>query len=458
MTSGAEGGRATVWVARLLAVLAAALGLLAFAFPVVSGYGYLDELMGTPEVVVAVSFSATGALLAGSEQARRIGWVLLGIGLCSGLYTASASWTAFVLHGDIEAALPPGADLARVTGWVTNWAWFPSWLVVSTVLPQVVPYGRPLSPRWRVALWVTAAVLVVGVVLLATTPGPLMMFSGVTNPLGSTSLAGTTGPLGRLLDVGVPLLIVVSLASVVVRVVRADGAERRQVGWFGYAVAMTVITIALIPSISANLAVLLIPAGIAVAALRYRLYDLDLLVNRTVVIGVLLGGAALAYVVLVGWVGSLAGRSDGVVPFIAAFAVALAFHPARVRVQRAVDRLFHGRRGDPLALLQDLDRTLREAESPRTALADAAALVRDGLRLPGVAIVVPVPVGGEVHEQAGTVPGDAAAIPLELHGEQVGTLRAAPRPARGGARLADADLRVLQSLAGPLASAAYALR
>ena len=464
VTAGRDGGRAAIVTARLLAVLATVLAATAVALPLISGYGYLDELTATPEVVVAVSFSLTGALLVGSVAARQIGWLLLGVGLTSALYTSSVSWTAFVLRGDAEAALPAGADLALVTAWVSTWAWFPSWLLVSTVLPQAVPYGRPLPGRfWRVPLWAAGAFGTLGMLTFATAPGELGIFTGVDNPLGSPTLARVLDPLGSVLDVGTLVLILLSLASVVVRVVRADGDERRQVGWFGYAVVVTVVLILLAPSAWTNVVVLLVPAGIAVAALRYRLYDLDVLVNRTLVAVLLLGGAAVMYVALVAWVGALFGTSEGIVPFVAAFAVALAFHPARLRMQRGVDRLFHGRRGDPYALLQELDRTLREAASPREALTAATALVRDGLLLPGVALVVPLPGSGEVHEQAGMLPERPASLPLDLHGERVGTLLVAPRPGRAGAAdeeapIADADRRVLQALAGPLASAAYALR
>ena len=465
VTAGRDGGRAAIVSARLLAVLAVALAAVAVALPLVSGYGYLDELTATPEVVVAVSFSLTGALLVGSDAARRIGWLLLAIGLTSALYTSSVSWTAFVLRGDADAALPAGADLALVTAWVSTWAWLPSWLLVSTVLPQVVPYGGPLPGRsWRVPLWTAGVFCALGVLSFATAPGELGIFTAVDNPLGSPTLAAVLDPLGVALDYGVLALVLLSIASVVVRVVRADGAERRQVGWFGYAVVMTVVLIFLAPSAWSNLFVLLVPAGIAVAALRYRLYDLDLLVNRTLVAVLLLGGAAVTYVALVAWVGALFGTSEGIVPFVAAFAVALAFHPARLRLQRGVDRLFHGRRGDPYTLLQDLDRTLREADSPREALAAATILVRDGLRLPGVALVVPLPESGEVHEQAGLLPERPASLPLDLHGQRVGTLLVAPRPGTaagaddGEPAIADADRRVLQALAGPLASAAYALR
>jgi two-component system NarL family sensor kinase len=456
--SGREGSRVAVGAARLLAVLAVLLAAGAVALPLVSGLGYLDELTSTPEVAVAGSFSVTGALLVGNERARRIGWLLLTIGLCSALYTSSVSWTAYVLGGDERAPLPPGADLAVVTAWITAWAWFPSWLLVSAVLPQVVPEGRPLAgPWWRIPLVAAAGVGVIGVVALMVAPGDLGFFTAIDNPVGVPALERVLEPLGAVVVGGVGLLVVAALASVVVRAVRADGVERRQVGWFGYAVAVVVVVILVAPSPWANAVVLLVPAGIAVASLRYRLYDLDLLVNRTLVVGLLLAGAAVMYVALVAWVGALVGTSDGAVPFVAAFAVALAFHPARIRLQRFVDRLFHGLRGDPYALLRDLDRSLREADSPRAALAGAAALVQRGLRLPGVALVVPLPGGGRAREQSGMLPDAPVLIPLELHGQQVGELVVAPRDARAG-DLADADVRVLHALAGPLASAAYALR
>jgi signal transduction histidine kinase len=339
---------------------------------------------------------------------------------------------------------------------VTGWAWFPSWLLVSTVLPQVVPYGRPLAGWWRAVHGLSYAVLVAGVFAFAVATGPVGIVEEVPNPVAVPALDPVLKPLGEVLDALVPVLILLSLASVVVRVVRADAAERRQVGWFGYSVAMTVVLILFGSPLLLNVAVLLVPAGIAVAALRYRLYDLDLLVNRTLVVAMLLGGAALVYVALVGWVGALVGSSTGWVPFLAAFGVALLFHPARIRLQRWVDRLFHGLRGDPYSLLRDLDRTLREADTPRDALADAAALVRTGLRLPGVGLRVPLPGGGEVREQAGSLPADPTRIALSLHGREVGELLVAPRDPRQ--RLPEADHRVLQLLAGPVASAAYALR
>lgn len=455
MTGGRNTHRAALVVARCGALAAVLLAATAVALPLAGGLDYLDDLMGTPEVVIAVSFSATGAFLVRSEQASRIGWLLLAVGMCSALYTVSASYAAFTVGGDVTAPLPPGADLALAAAWVTMWAWFPSWLLVLTVLPQVVPYGRPLSPRWRPALWAPLLALAVGVVGLATGPGQAGVLEAEDNPLAIPALSAVFDPVGLFLDVFVPVLVIVALVTLVVRLRRADRTERRQLGWVGYTVGVAVVVIAFAPSVWVNLAVLLVPAGLAAAALRYRLYDLDLLINRTLVAVALLGAGALAYVALVTWAGALAG--PGIGPFVAAVALALVFHSARVRVQRAVDRMFFGRRGDPLALIEDLDRTLREAATPPEALAGAVRVVRAGLRLPGVAVVVVLPSGEEVRAQDGTVPGTAALeVPLALHGEQVGRLLVASRTP--GEPVHGSDQRALASLAGPLASAAYALR
>ncbi|MCF6379371.1 sensor histidine kinase [Nocardioides KLBMP 9356] len=464
MAADRDGSRVAATAARLLAVLAVALAALAVALPVVSGLGYLEQLIRTPEVVVATSFSITGALLVAHPPARRMGWLLLAVGAASAVYISALSWTAYALGGDDSAVLPSGAGFAAATAWVASWAWLPSWLVVSTVLPQVVPHGRPLPARgWRWSLVCAAVLGLVGVVTIALTPGPFDFFPGIDNPLGVEAVGPVAEVVQPAVQLGMAAPLVIAIASVVVRVRRADGVERRQVGWVGYAVALTVLAIVVVPSGWANLVVLLVPAGIAVAALRYRLYDLDLLVNRTIVAVLLVAGAALLYVALIGWVGALVGTSEGAVPFVAAFAIATAFHPARVRLQRLVDRLLYGLRGDPYALIQAVDQSLREAATPREALAAGVETVRSGLRLRGVSVLVRMPDGSEVEERAGEA-ATAATVPLELHGRQVGELRVVRAPGRdaptvdGPAPPTGADARALQAVAGPLSAAAYAVR
>jgi two-component system, NarL family, sensor kinase len=449
-TRAGAGSRVAVAAARLLAVLAAAAAAGAVALPLATGLGYLPRLFGTPEAVIAPSFSVAGALLVAVPAARRIGWLLVAIGTTAGAYVLGLSATAAALAGG--DVLPPDAPAwAPLAAWTSAWAWFPPLALVAAVLPQVLPEGRPLSPRWAPLARAGVAVAALGSAALALGPGT--PFPGVPNPL-----AGPLPPVVAPALLAVTgLLALAGLASLVARVRRADREERRRVGWVGYGVATVLAAVAVaaalpVPPWTTSLAVLAVPVTIAVAAVRHRLYDLDELVRRTVVAVVLLAGAALAYAAVVGWVGALLGTTGGVTSFVAAFAVALAFHPARVRVQRAVDRLLHGDRGDPLALVRRVDTAVRDAPAPHAALVAAVAVVRAGLRLPGAAVEVALPGDRSARVQDGDLPDAPTAVPLTVHGAPVGRLLVARD------RLGSADERALRAVAAPLAATAQAMR
>jgi signal transduction histidine kinase len=418
-------GRVALPAARLLAVAAVAATALAVVLPVVTGGDWLPRLFATPEPVAGPAFALTGALLVGLPAARRLGWLLLAIGCSAATYVLATSWWAW--SGQTGAA-----------GWLRSWSWVPALLLVTTVLPQVLPYGRPLPGLWRLPLLGALALTVVTTLVLAL---PL----GVGDPFGTP-----------VFPVLLAVLVAAAIASLVVRVRRADGVQRRQLAWAGYGVVAAVAATFLAPWWGVSLAILLVPAGLAVAAFRYRLYDIDRLVNRTLVVGVLLGLSTLVYAAVAGWAGALLGERAGAAPFLAAFAVALAFHPARLRVQRLVDRVLHGDRGDPYALLTRVDAALRAAATPRQALRDGAAAVVQGLRLPGAAVEVRLPDGTTVTERAGRVEATAQRVPLGLHGDPLGDLLVTPRA--GTAALDPVDQRLVADLAGRLAAAAYALR
>ena len=264
VTRHRDTGRVGTRVARVVAACAIALAVFAVVLPVASGYPYLDDLLSTPEASVALAFSGVGVVLVGRARAYAMGWLVVAIGAVAAAYTASTSWTAYTLGGDSGSALPDGADLAVVTAWVSSWAWFPVTVLVGAVYPQVLPYGRPLGPRWRVPLVAAALCLAVGVLDHTTEPGTLGTFTAVQNPLGSESLHDVAAPVWRLLSMVLVGLVVVSLASLVVRFRRAEGVERWQVGWFGYAVAVAgLLALAGSPSFT-HPAVMLVPAGLVV--------------------------------------------------------------------------------------------------------------------------------------------------------------------------------------------------
>jgi hypothetical protein len=329
----------------------------AVALPLLTGAGWLVELFRTPEPVLAPSFAVAGALLVPLPRARRLGWLLLAVALSAGTYVLAGSWAR--AYGDVGLA-----------GWVRTWAWLPALLLTTTVLPQVLPHGRPLPGRWRVlaAAGLAFTVLATGAVA-ATGAAPFGLA-----PLHRAAAAAAPG----------------GAASLAARVRRADGVQRRQLAWVGYGVAVAVLATFLAPWWLVCVAVLAVPAGLLVAATRYRLYEIDRVVDRTLVGAVLLGLTALGYAALVAWAQAVVGDRSALAPVAATFLVALAFHPAHVRVQRLVDRLLHGRRGDPYALLSRVQRALGDGPTPRAALAAGVEEAARGLRLRGLVVQVPL--------------------------------------------------------------------
>jgi len=268
VTRHREVSRTGARVARVVAACAVALAVVAVVLPLAGGYHYLDDLLKTPQVAVALSFGVVGAVLVGRADAYPMGWLLIAVSSVAGVYGIATSYAAHELAGDSGATLPPGADLALAAAWLSSWAWFPTSVLLATVYPQVLPHGRPLSPRWRVPLWVAAGCLALGMLDHATEPGPLGTFTALDNPIGWSGLHDVAEPLWRALSVVLGGLVLVSLVSLVLRFRRAQGVERWQVGWFAYAVVVAgLLALATSPFLSTP-AVMLVPAGLVVTAPR----------------------------------------------------------------------------------------------------------------------------------------------------------------------------------------------
>lgn len=451
--------RVTTVLARLIAIMAVVVCLTGVGLALLAERPMVDELVGTPEPMIALSFPIVGALLVGHREGRRIGWVLIAIGASAALFVGPAAYVGFRLGGDTATTPPPGAAELPALAWLASWAWLPTYLLILAVLPHLLPDGRVVGWRWApiVASVVLLAVTGVG---LATDPEGQDMFAGLPTPFASTEVHEMLEPVVTLLDPLVVVLALVGLASVLLRLRDTDRVVRRQVGWVAYSVTLAVLLIVVgealdAPGWMSAFAVCLIPGGIAVAVLRFHLMDLDLVVNRTLVAGLLVALASLAYAAVVGWLGALLDSRGDIVSFAAAFVVALVFHPARMYVQRQVDRLFFGRRRDPYALASDLDRTFQAADSPREVLGSAAEVIRRGLRLSGTEIAVALPSGEELRARAAAPLEPIASFPLVVHGEHVGVLLAG---SRRGSAMSGTDLRILGMLSGQVASAAYAVR
>ena len=372
---------ATVAAATLLLVAGAPGEQLPVGFQTAGIADTLQNLMG----------ALAGAVLAARRPRNPIGWLLLGIGLCFIVYPLIEAYVAAALAG-----APDGLPAVRWVGWVGNWIWVPAHACIALVF-LLFPNGQLLSSRWRPVAWVAVAATALLLVASAGHPGPLEVVGSIRdpdalrrfdNPLGVTALASFSEPLLVLIQ-GAEVLAVASLA---LRLRRSRGEERQQLKWVAYAamlfalylVAMAVgRRVGLVAERPARLLEALgyltslgLLVAIAVAVLKYRLYDIDRVINRTVVYGSLTAVLGLAYTALVVVLGQLVGRERSNLAIAGAtLATATLFQPARRRIQAAVDRRFNRRRYDAALTIEEFSARLRNEVHLQTLAAHLLAVV-----------------------------------------------------------------------------------
>jgi hypothetical protein len=346
--------RAT-WVAwSLLATWTAGAAVLV-ALSAVNGTFRPDALTDSVPLLLAfASFVVVGALIVGHRPGNAVGWsfaaiaLLAVLGALAGEYATSAS--AYRLPGGVLAA------------WFASWAWYPTIALVLLFTPLLFPDGRPPSPRWWPLAWLAGATTAAFVVLAAVQPTLELGAGRVANPIGVASVGNPEhSTVGRvLLDLS-GVLVVAAVASLVVRFRRSRGGERLQLKWFTYACALLPLVVLddQLPDAAGNLLfaviVSLLPVAAGVAILRYRLYEIDRLINRTLVYGlvtVLLAGGELS--------GGVAEDPPSWTVAGATLAVAALFQPARRRIQQMVDRRFDRRRYDAARTVDAFSGRLRE--------------------------------------------------------------------------------------------------
>jgi hypothetical protein len=294
-------------------------------------------LVVLPVVLATVSAAAVGAVLAGRRPRHPVGWLLLGVAL--GL-AANVLVESYVKHGLLvrPGSLPAARLLIgfTYTGVVV-------WLSCAGFVLLLTPTGRLPSPRWRWWAGLAAAAPVVAVLAMAVQPDPLAPdYHG--NPLASPALARLLAAPGVAAIAVVLVSLLVGAGSLVGRFRRARGTERQQLRWLALAAVLAagLLLVGLVAGYlgrdavvftSLTLCVALLPLGTGAAMLRYRLYDLDRIISRTVAYGlltVLLGGG---YVLVVLGLGQLLGRDSSLAVAAATLAGAAAFQPARRRIQ-----------------------------------------------------------------------------------------------------------------------------
>jgi MFS family permease len=348
-----------------------------------NGAGFLLRVVNDPALNVADqlftrviwgAWPTIGAVIVARQPRNRIGWLCCGVGFLVGpaFFGQDYAWYTLVHQ---PGSLPGGLAM----GWLGSWPWFIALGLILVFLPLLFPNGQLVSRRWRPVAWVAAAWLVLIWVGVAFSPGPLegVNHKTVPNPLGIEGAEATFKRLETIAAPGLGLLMLLSVTSMVGRFRRARSAERQQLKWFTYAAALSVLlflsfaltgldtrTPSPLGYIIAALWLMTIPMAIGVALLRYHLFDIDRLINRTLVYGLLTALLAGLYAAAVLVLGQLFGGIGTEPPSWAVagatLAVAALFQPARRRIQQVVDRRFNRRKYDAAKTVEAFSVRLRE--------------------------------------------------------------------------------------------------
>jgi hypothetical protein len=336
---------------------------------------------------IALVFAGVGSLIATRQPGNAIGWIFLSVAVTAGLAEVAHAYADYWVGGS------GGSEaLAKTAAWYGDLSWIPFILMPATFLLLLFPNGHLLTPRWRPIAWCAALGIAGNFVTTGLTAGPLEDYPQLMNPYGVTSslLDPLTGLSFLVLIVGIGG----SAASLIVRFRRATGEERVQIRWLALAGALVAVVfpIALVlydvwgedvSNVAIMLSVLALPVAAGVAILRYRLYDIDVVINRTLVYGgltVILAATYLGSVlVLQLLLNGLTGDS-GLAVAASTLAVAALFRPARARIQGVVDRRFYRRKYDAARTLTAFSARLRDEVDLVTLDAELRGIVAETMQ------------------------------------------------------------------------------
>lgn len=417
----------------------------------------------------ALVFCPVFLLTARAQPRNRVVWAVGASMLLSGVQVLSGAlaliWITDAVGSYASDFVPADIGLAAaIANWVQAWTWVPIVVLLGPVLLLWFPDGALPSRRWRLVMW--TAVAAMSAIMVAS-----MMVAWPTSL--SSQPTPDTGLAALLLAVGYPLIAVATVlafASVVVRARTADGVVRQQIRTLGFGAVVfglvTGVSLSIDPTsalfqITAIPGMVVLGAAFAIAIGRYRMFDIDVVINRTLVFGVLAVFITGVYAAIVVGVGSLVGHPSNPVLAIAATAlVALIFEPVRARVQHWANVVAYGRRATPYEVLAGFADQLRQpAVEPDEQVGELARLLADGTGARRATVWLAV--DGRLRPVA-TAPADAppppgeqiddvmvdVAVPVTLDGDVLGALGI---DARRGSEVTSLDRRVLRELAGQAA-------
>ncbi|MGI8608727.1 MAG: histidine kinase [Candidatus Dormibacteria bacterium] len=430
----------------------------------------------------AIAFAVVGALVA-ARQPRNPVWILMSAnGLIAGVFGFGNEYTILVqlTHPGI---LPGG----RLAAWLTTWVFqvIPTLFALTFLL---FPTGRPPSPRWNWVLWLVPVYALVGWVPPMFLPGWTQNVAQgdagpVHNPLAARALEPALRQVAGLSNVVLGVLMLAAIASLVVRYRAAGPEERHQLKYFIFAGAFLPLGFVVYPLYTgggiytptgmlafaaAMIGVIGLPVAIGIAILKYRLYDIDLVINRALVYGSLAAFITAVYIGIVVGVGTAVGsgsRPNLVLSIIATAVVAVAFQPVRERLQRIANRVVYGRRATPYEVLSPFSRHVAGSFAGEEVLPRMARVLAEGTGSQQASVWV---TGGDLFRRAAcwpespgevpllkfygsdlpAFPGAARAIEVRHRGEVLGAVTIAKRPGEALTPVEEKLLRDLASQAG----------
>jgi signal transduction histidine kinase len=405
-----------------------------------------------------LAYAWMGCVLLARRPGHPMGPLLCLIGLADAFATGCYAYVRYaVVHS------PGSLPFSTLALWVNTWAYAPATSLGAMVLLLVFPDGRLLSRRFRPALWAALAFIPLSIAAFAFYPqnlGPLFRYRH--NPYAFPQLDWLYETCGAL-AIGFGVVAGVgAVASMTLRWRRSDRVGRQQLKWLLAVLPFTVVSLiatlvfpgtwSLVLALPAGI---LMPIAIGIAVTRHRLYEIDILLNRAALYGLLTAGVAAVYLAVVVIAHSLFGVQGRGLPvqIIATVLAAAALWPLHDRVQRRVDRLFYGDRGVPYEALARLGRRVEEAADPETALNSVVKTIADSLRLPYAALELRLGDGWSPAATYGEAPTQVVAFPLTFQRETVGRLLVGMRSR--GENLGPDDVRLLADLARQAGPAAH---